>query len=104
MNRRVAPQHQSDSRLNRASHSPVFTRSSDALCPRTERSGVGASVCLISLLLFSAALVHAQSYAIDWFTLDGGSGTSTGGEYSVSGTVGQQDAGVMSGGEYSLVG
>jgi len=45
-----------------------------------------------------------QSYSIDWFGVDGGGGTSTGGVYSVSGTLGQPDAGVMSGGSYSLAG
>ncbi len=47
---------------------------------------------------------HAQQYAIDWFTINGGGGTSTGGLYTVTGTVGQPDAGVMSGGPYSLTG
>ncbi|MCW5550734.1 MAG: hypothetical protein KIS67_01075 [Verrucomicrobiae bacterium] len=48
--------------------------------------------------------LHAQ-YAIDWYTIDGGGGTSTGGVYSVSGTIGQPDAGtVMTGGDYSLTG
>ena len=46
----------------------------------------------------------AQSFSIDWFTIDGG-GTSTGGVYSVSGTIGQPDAGeTMIGGNYSLTG
>jgi hypothetical protein len=45
-----------------------------------------------------------QNFAIDWFTVDGGGGSSTGGVYSVSGTIGQPDAGAMSGGVYSLVG
>ena len=37
--------------------------------------------------------------------MDGGGGTSTGGVYSVSGTVGQPDAsGAMSGGNYTLTG
>jgi hypothetical protein len=43
-------------------------------------------------------------YSIDWFTIDGGGGTSTGSVYSVSGTIGQPDAGVMSGGNYTLQG
>jgi hypothetical protein len=44
-----------------------------------------------------------QSYSIDWFTIDGGGGTSTGALYSVSGTIGQPDAGgPLSGGNYSL--
>jgi hypothetical protein len=47
---------------------------------------------------------RAQSYSIDWHTIDGGGGTSTGGVYSVSGTIGQPDAGTMSGGSYSLAG
>jgi hypothetical protein len=48
---------------------------------------------------------HAQSYSIDWFTIDGGGGTSTGGVYSVSGTIGQPDAGApMTNGQYSVTG
>ncbi|MCX6925772.1 MAG: hypothetical protein NT154_21565 [Verrucomicrobia bacterium] len=43
-------------------------------------------------------------YSIDWSTVDGGGGTSTGGVYSVSGTIGQPDAGATSGGGYSLTG
>ncbi len=69
-----------------------------------ERAGVRASVCLISLLLFSAALAQAQSYSIDWFTIDGGGGASTGGVYQVSGTIGQPDAGKMSGGNFTIDG
>lgn len=37
--------------------------------------------------------VHAQSYSIDWYKISGGGGTSTSGQYSVSGTAGQPDAG-----------
>ncbi|MSU58561.1 MAG: hypothetical protein EXS35_10345 [Pedosphaera sp.] len=47
---------------------------------------------------------HAQSYSIDWSTIDGGGGTSTGGVYTVSGTIGQPDAGAMSGGNFSVAG
>jgi hypothetical protein len=58
---------------------------------------------IVSLfLLVTSAL--AQNYSIDWFTIDGGGGTSTGGVYSVSGTIGQPDAGVLSGGNYTIVG
>ena len=57
----------------------------------------------MALLLATSA--HAQSYSIDWFTIDGGGGTSTGGVYQVSGTIGQPDAGpAMSGGNFSLTG
>src|SRR5689334_21378005 len=57
------------------------------------------------LTAFGLALgAAAQSYLIDWFTIDGGGGTSTGGVFSVSGTIGQPDAGHMSGGNYTLDG
>jgi hypothetical protein len=49
--------------------------------------------------------VRAQSYAIDWYKVAGGGGTSTGSVYSVSGTIGQPEAGgPMTGGNYSLTG
>jgi hypothetical protein len=47
----------------------------------------------------------AQQYSLDWHKVAGGGGTSTGGTYSVSGTIGQHDAGgPMTGGNYSLTG
>ena len=49
--------------------------------------------------------VFAQPYAIDWHTIDGGGGTSTGGVFAVSGTIGQPDAGgPLTSGNYSLTG
>ena len=42
---------------------------------------------------------------VSWFTVDGGGGfNSTGGGFSVSGTIGQPDAGTTSGGNYSVNG
>lgn len=51
-----------------------------------------------------AAIASAQPFAIDWFTIDGGGGTSTGGNFVLQGTIGQPDAGVMSGGQFTLTG
>ena len=52
-----------------------------------------------------AGTCSAIAYSIDWFTIDGGGGTRTGGVYSVSGTIGQPDAGgQLIGGNYSLTG
>lgn len=48
--------------------------------------------------------LHAQSYSIDWYKVAGGGGTSTGGVYSLSGTIGQADAGHLSGGNFTLDG
>jgi hypothetical protein len=60
---------------------------------------------LLSFGLLLPAVGVAQSYSTDWSTIAGGGGTSTGGVYSVSGTIGQHDAGgPMTGGSYSLTG
>ena|SRR5438093_650841 len=59
---------------------------------------------VLALLLGAAASAPAQSYSIDWFTIDGGGGTSTGGPYTLSGTIGQPDAGNLSGGNFTLLG
>ncbi len=49
--------------------------------------------------------VLAQPYSIDWHSINGGSGAGTGGVYSVTGSIGQHDAGLtMSGGNYSVTG
>jgi hypothetical protein len=64
---------------------------------------MGKIFCFIFLL--SPALLLAQQYSIDWYKISGGGGTSTGGVYSVSGTIGQPDASdAMNGGNYSLTG
>lgn len=43
-------------------------------------------------------------YAIDWYTIDGGGGSSSSGVFTLSGTIGQTDAGSMASGSYSLDG
>ena len=59
----------------------------------------GLAVCLCGAPLF------AQQYSIDWYKIAGGGGTSTGGTYQVSGTIGQPDASAaMNGGQYSVTG
>lgn len=58
----------------------------------------------LGLLLLQMAICHAQ-FSIDWHTIDGGGGTSTGGVYSVTGTIGQPDAGpTLTNGPYSVTG
>ncbi len=58
---------------------------------------------LFSLLL--PVLASAQNYSINWYKVAGGGGTSSGGTYQISGTIGQHDAGgPMTGGNYSLIG
>jgi hypothetical protein len=53
----------------------------------------------MGMVLF-AAMVTAAEYEIPWHTIDGGGGTSTGGPYSITGTIGQADTGVSSAGAF----
>src|ERR1035437_6547157 len=62
---------------------------------------------ILGLIILALAVLsaRAQSYSVDWYKIAGGRGTSTGGLYSVSGTIGQPDARrAMTGGNYSLTG
>jgi hypothetical protein len=60
---------------------------------------------ILMLGLLIPVISFAQSYTIDWYKVAGGGGTSTGGTYQVSGTIGQHDAGgPMTGGQYSVTG
>jgi len=43
-------------------------------------------------------------YSIDWFTVDGGGGTTSDGVYEISGTIGQPDAGSLIAGDYVIEG
>jgi len=59
----------------------------------------------LSLLVLATLSAYAQTYAIDWYKVSGGGGMSSNGQYTVSGTIGQHDAGgPMTGGNYSLTG
>jgi len=89
-----------------ATHEPKRRRR----CALPSHSKVWRLVLLPALcfiILHSSFCLQAlgQSYSIDWHTIDGGGGTSTGGVYSVSGTIGQPDAGgPMTNGQYSVTG
>ena len=72
-------------------------------------AGVGfarVSTCIIITgLLLALPTLHAQTgYTNKWSTADGGGRSSTGGVYTISGTAGQPDAGVMQRGEYTVNG
>jgi hypothetical protein len=72
---------------------------------RNRKSIVGILTVVCVILLLPSFNLFAQNYSVDWFKIAGGGGTSTGGVYSVSGTIGQPDAAAtMTGGNYSLTG
>jgi hypothetical protein len=49
---------------------------------------------VISVLCFIVLTIATAfaDYSIDWYTIDGGGGTSAGGPYTLTGTIGQPDA------------
>ncbi len=72
-----------------------------------------AVVVMILAVAFIALSSHAtpasakpaDTYTIDWYTIDGGGAMNLiGGSYTLSGTIGQPDAGTISGGNYKLNG
>jgi hypothetical protein len=75
----------------------------------------GVSVCLfLAALLAFGLLAHAQAgdpwtspaagYDLSWWTVDGGAAPFSGGGYSLAGTVGQPDAGLLADRDYTLGG
>ena len=70
------------------------------------RLGIGVLLLLPLLLLASVALAQSSDgYSLFWWTVDNGGATfANGGNYSLGGTTGQPDAGVLSGGTYTLGG
>jgi hypothetical protein len=71
---------------------------------RADASARGPYLGILLLTLMAFCLWAQAQYSIDWSTIDGGGGTSTGGVYTVTGTIGQPDAGAMSGGSFTLQG
>ena len=83
-----------------------MTKHQNKNAARRSRPALSLALGCWCLLLSLASRTSAQNFAIDWFTIDGGGGTSTGGVYSLSGTIGQPDANAppMTGGNLSLTG
>ena len=59
---------------------------------------------LLLLLRVSLTLAQSGGYDLRWWTVDGGGGSSSEGVYTLTGTIGQPDAGAMQGGSYTLRG
>jgi hypothetical protein len=58
---------------------------------------------LLALALTAAVVVN--NFDLSWWTVDGGGSTiSTGGIYTLGGTIGQPDAGLLAGGDYTVGG
>jgi hypothetical protein len=70
-----------------------------------KRAATFLALAALLFLLSSVVLAQGGGYDLTWNTVDGGGATfSTGGGYSLGGTIGQSDAGALTGGSYSLNG
>jgi hypothetical protein len=58
----------------------------------------------VLLIIISIASSASSQYELSWYTIDGGGGRSTGGPYTLTGTIGQPDAAYSAGGNYELLG
>jgi len=60
----------------------------------------------IVITVFVATQLARGQFAIDWFSIEGGGGTSTGSGYTLSGSIGQADASpvTLNGGSHALEG
>ena len=56
------------------------------------------------ILILAVSISAFAGYEIPWHTIDGGGGTSSGEQYSVSGTIAQADAGYSEGEQYEVLG
>lgn len=63
---------------------------------------MNTKACVLVICLTLTTTVRAEDYEITWYTIDGGGGTSSGGPYTLVGTIGQADTGVAGGDEYVL--
>jgi hypothetical protein len=85
------------------SRTPIVCR--EGTSPWSLKLGTSLELGAWCLVLLIAQAANAQNYSIDWYKIAGGGGTSSNGQYSVSGTIGQHDAGgPMTDGNYSLTG
>ncbi len=73
-------------------------------CELNEKALLLAVALTLILFIIPALSFAAGPYWIDWYTIDGGGGTSSGGQYVLTGTIGQPVVDLCSGGEYELLG
>ena len=72
---------------------------------RLNRSIVCGKRALLAVSLLTPGITLAQQYSVDWYKVSGGGGTSANGQYAVTGTIGQPDAGgTLTSGNYALDG
>ncbi|MHC4641241.1 MAG: hypothetical protein ACYS32_06325 [Planctomycetota bacterium] len=64
------------------------------------KQGILVALVVLGLIVSSSW----GQYEISWYTIDGGGGASSGGDFTLTGTIGQPDAAYSRGGNYELLG
>ena len=67
-------------------------------------TGMFPSTVWTLLLVILVASAASGQYELSWYTIDGGGGQSSGGDFTLTGTIGQPDAAWSKGGDYELLG
>ncbi len=63
------------------------------------------ALLILVVLSVTVALAAPQAFSLPWWTVDSGGGASQGGGYTLTGTIGQPEAGtLLSGNVYTLAG
>jgi hypothetical protein len=89
----------------RSSRAIRYTEHHITSAARHWRLKLRAYVALSFWLLFAVCLPSAAQHSIGWHKFTGGGGTSTNGQYTVAGTIGQHDAGItMTNSQFSVMG
>jgi hypothetical protein len=67
-------------------------------------AGFSISYLFMLLLVIFCGATAMGEYELSWYTIDGGGGRSSGGQYELLSTIGQPDAAWSGGGNYELLG
>ena len=70
---------------------------------KTIKAFAWSAIGIISLMMLLSSTANAE-YELSWYTIDGGGGRSSGGDFTLTGTIGQPDAAWSKGGNYELLG
>ena len=91
---------------NRKPNGPAGPTPEHCMRTLTHTTPTRALAAVLLIVLAQLTAMRAAEYAVNWWTTDGGGGTSASadGRFSMSGTIGQPDAGTMSGGPFTLSG
>jgi hypothetical protein len=66
---------------------------------------IGVAILFVSVIFGQwVPVVVGGPYVLEWTTIDGGGGVSSGGTYTLTGTIGQYDAAYSAGADYEVLG